>query len=64
MSNFTPATVAETVAETLNWAARQASSPVFTNIVGMDTGEIELTINLPGDPEHYRLIVERIGERS
>lgn len=51
--------VAETVAKCRQWSARQASNPLFCDIVGLDIGEITLTINLPG-LQRFRLTVEEI----
>jgi len=55
--------VAETIAGTLNWAARQASNPLFKDIVGLDIGEIQVTLNLPGE-QRYRLTVTKIDEEE
>lgn len=54
--------IAALVADTLNYAARQCDGiPALQNIVGLDIGEVEFT-DLEG--KHWRLIVERIPERS
>jgi hypothetical protein len=58
---MTTADVAEKVAATLEWAAKQADFPLFKDIAGLDIGEVNLTINNPGPVQRFRLVVEDIS---
>jgi hypothetical protein len=56
--------VAKTVAGTLAFAARQASSPLFEDIIhGPRRDEVTLTVALPGLPR-FRLRIEQIEEAA
>ncbi len=53
--------VLKTICGTVQWAARQASSPVFHEIeFDQESGTFTVTVNLPGPAETYRIMAERV----